>query len=72
MNQIYERGGCGLEGYFSAIVGAEAASLMREVKRLKEENRRLRDRAGKRRGQRRREKEKRRPKEVGTPAVLPN
>lgn len=68
VNEIYERSGCGLEGYFSAIVGAETASLMREVKRLKEENRCLKEQAGKRR-RKQREKDKRR-KEMG--AVHPN
>jgi len=43
VNSIYERAGCGLDGYFGAIVGAETASLMSEVKRLKEENRKLKE-----------------------------
>lgn len=43
VNSIYESSGCNLEGCFSAIVGAETASLMKEVKELKEENKKLRE-----------------------------
>ena len=41
MNAIYNRGGCSLQGRLDAFVGTEMASLLQEVKALKEENKRL-------------------------------
>jgi len=48
VHAIYDRSGCNLEGCFGAIVGRETASLMREVKELKEENQQLRAKRAKR------------------------
>ncbi|KAL7550634.1 hypothetical protein ACHAWF_013878 [Thalassiosira exigua] len=39
----YAKAGCGIEGYFGAIVGAEASALSRDNSRLREENRKLRE-----------------------------